>query len=179
LGARAAPVLTTERLTLRPQRVADLEPIAAIHGDPATMRHISKQPQGREDSWRRVLAGAGLWTLLGYGYWVVERRSDRAVLGQLGWADFKRDMAPGIEGLPELGYMIAGYAQGQGYASEGVGAALAWADTELAADRFVAIISPDNAPSIRVIDKAGFKLVAPATHKGEPVLLYERPRRRA
>jgi RimJ/RimL family protein N-acetyltransferase len=169
-----APVLTTERLTLRAQRVEDLAPIAAIHGDPATMRHISKQPQGREDSWRRVLAGAGLWALLGYGYWVVERRSDRAVIGQLGWADFKRDMEPSIEGLPELGYMIAGPAQGQGYASEGVAAALAWADAALSPERYVAIISADNAPSIRVIDKAGFTLAGPAVHKGEPVLLYER-----
>ena len=72
-----------------------------------------------------------LWSLLGYGYWAVERREDGAMIGQIGFADFKRDMAPGIEDLPEMGWMFAREASGQGYATEAAAAALAWADATL------------------------------------------------
>jgi RimJ/RimL family protein N-acetyltransferase len=170
------PVLTTERLVLRPHRAEDLDPVAAMTGDAEVMRYIGGVPQPREDSWRRMLCGPAMWMLLGYGYWIVERRSDAAVIGQLGFADFKRAMEPNIEGLPELGYLFAAHAHGQGYASEGVAAALRWADSTLAHDRYVAIIDPANAPSIRVIEKAGFATREPALYRDEPILLFRRTR---
>jgi len=170
------PVLTTERLVLRPHRAEDLDAVAAMTGDAEVMRYIGGVPQPREDSWRRMLCGPGMWMLLGYGYWIVERRSDGAVIGQLGFADFKRAMQPGIEGLPELGYLFASGTHGQGYASEGVAAALRWADSTLDAKQYVAIIDPANTPSIRVIEKAGFAIREPALYKDEPILLFRRDR---
>jgi RimJ/RimL family protein N-acetyltransferase len=38
----------------------------------------------------------------------------------------------------------------------------------------VAIIHPENAPSIRVAEKCGFRQLAPGTYKGEPTLIFER-----
>ena len=170
------PVLTTERLILRPYRAEDLDAIAGITGDPQVMRHVGGVALPREDSWRRMLCGPGMWAMVGYGYWMVERRSDGAAIGQLGFADFKRAMEPVIEGLPELGYMFAAAAHGQGYASEGVAAAIAWADATLDADQYVAIIDPGNDASIRVIEKAGFASREDASYKGEPILLFRRDR---
>lgn len=170
------PTLATDRLILRPHRADDLAPVAATMADPAVMRHIGNQTHPREDAWRRMLCGPAMWMLLGYGYWVVERQVDGAFLGQLGFADFKRDMNPGIEGLPELGYVFAAAAHGHGYASEGVACALHWADAHLAADQIVAIVNPDNAPSIRVAEKAGFSIREPASYEGEDILLFRRPR---
>lgn len=170
------PVLTTERLVLRPHRAEDLDAVAAMTGDAEVMRYIGGVPQPREDSWRRMLCGPAMWMLLGYGYWIVERRADGAVIGQLGFADFKRAMEPNIEGIPELGYVFAASAHGRGYASEGVAAAIAWADATLVADQYVAIIDPDNARSIRVIEKAGFAIHEPASYKDEAILLFRRAR---
>ena len=48
-------------------------------GDPLVMTHLGGQPLAREDAWRKLLCGAGLWGLLGYGYWAVERREDGAL----------------------------------------------------------------------------------------------------
>ena len=168
------PVLTTERLILRPHRAEDFDAVAAMTGDAEVMRYIGGKPQPREDSWRRMLCGPSMWMLLGYGYWIVERRADGAAIGQLGFADFKRAMEPSIEGLPELGYLFAVGTHGQGYATEGVTAALGWADATLTADQYVAIIDPENAASIRVIEKAGFASREVATYKGEPTLLFRR-----
>ena len=169
-----APVLETERLVIRPFRAADLEAMAASLADPEVVRHLSGTPHSREESWRRMLASPGLWTMLGYGYWAVERRADGAWLGQVGFADFKRDMTPSIEGLPEMGWIFARHAQGQGYASEAVAAALAWADLTLRAPEIVAIIALENAPSIRVAEKAGFDERVEARYRDETILLLRR-----
>jgi RimJ/RimL family protein N-acetyltransferase len=115
-----------------------------------------------------------MWAMLGYGYWAVERRDDGAWLGQIGFADFKRDMEPSIEGLPEMGWIFGVHAQGQGYASEAALAALRWADATLDESEIVAIIDPENAPSIRVAEKAGFGERGEARYRDERILLFRR-----
>ncbi len=172
---RSAPTLETERLRLRAHRNEDFEPIFAMVSDGALMQHISGA-QPREEAWRRMLTAPGCWALLGYGYWVVERREDGLLLGQAGLADYKRDMQPSIEGLPELGYVFAAHAHGQGYATEAARAVLDWADAALEAPEIVAIIGQDNIPSIRVAERAGFTAREPALYKGEPILLFRRHR---
>ena len=169
-----APILETPRLRLRPFEPRDLEAHAASLADPVVVRHLSGKPHSREESWRRLLCAPGLWVMLGYGYWSVERREDGAWVGQVGFADFKRDMTPSIEGIPEMGWIFASQAHGQGYASEAIAAALEWADDVLEAPEIVAIISPENAPSIRVAEKAGFGECSEARYRDEPILLFRR-----
>ncbi len=174
IGSQTAPVLETERLRLRPFRHEDLAVHAEILSDPIVMRYLGATPHSREESWRRMLCAPGLWALLGYGYWAVERRDDGRWVGQVGFADFKRDMTPSIEGLPEMGWIFAAHAHGQGLASEAVAAALAWADETLHAPAITAIISPENAPSIRVAEKAGFGERTEARYRDEAILLFRR-----
>ena len=169
-----APIIETARLRLRGFRASDLDAQAAVLADEEVVRHLGGRPFSREDSWRKMLASPGLWDLLGYGYWLVERLQDEAYLGQIGFADFKRDMAPSIENIPEMGWIFAPSAQGKGYASEAAAAALAWADEHLKPAEIVAIIDPDNAPSIRVAEKAGFDRREDAVYRDEPILLFRR-----
>jgi RimJ/RimL family protein N-acetyltransferase len=176
MAARQAPVLETARLILRPFRQEDLDAQALTMGDPEVVRHLGGTPFSREDTWRRLLCAPGLWNLLGYGYWAVTARDGGHYLGQLGFADFKREMIPAIEGLPEMGWIFAPAAQGQGYATEAGLAALAWADDVLQAPEITAIIDAENAPSIRVAEKCGFNENEPATYRGEPILLFRRRR---
>ena len=175
-AARQAPVLETARLILRPFQAIDLEAQANVMGNPDVVRHLGGTPFSREDTWRRLLCAPGLWTLLGYGYWAVVRRDDGAYVGQLGFADFKREMAPSIEGLPEIGWILAPSMHGRGYATEAALAALAWADEVLDAPEIAAIIDADNAPSIRVAEKCGFNENEPAAYRGEPIILFRRRR---
>ncbi len=172
-----APILETPRLRLRGFRASDLDAQWASMTDPEVMRFLGAAPQSREETWRKILGSPGLWALLGYGYWVAERREDGAYLGQIGFADFKRDMTPSIEDIPEMGWIMARHAQGRGYATEAVLAALAWADEALGAREIVAIISHDNAASIRIAEKGGFSSREEAVYKGEPILLFRRPAR--
>jgi len=169
-----APVLETARLTLRPFRADDVDAQAAMMGDAQVMRHIGGEPLPREESWRKLLCGAGMWSLFGFGYWAVERRADRAMIGQIGFADFKRGIAPAIENIPEMGWLFAAEASGQGHATEAGRAALDWIDAALAPGEVAAIIDAANAGSIRVAEKLGFAAREEARYRGEPILLFRR-----
>ena len=173
---REAPRLETSRLVLRPFEAGDVDAQAAMMGDAVVMHHLGGQALSREDAWRKLLGGHAFWSLLGYGYWAVERRSDGIMIGQIGFADFKRAVTPGIEHIPEMGWLFAREAFGQGYATEAGAAAVAWADSALQAPEIVAIIDADNAASIRVAEKCGFNENEPATYRGEPILLFRRRR---
>lgn len=49
------------------------------------------------------------------------------IVGEIGFADLKRDETPSIHGVPELGWALAPAFHGKGYATEGVRAALGYA----------------------------------------------------
>ncbi|MDP9413698.1 MAG: GNAT family N-acetyltransferase [Pseudomonadota bacterium] len=170
------PLIETTRLRLRSFRESDLDAQAAVLADPAVMRFLGAKPHTREESWRRMLSSVGLWPMLGYGYWLVERKADGVYLGQVGFGDFKRDMAPSIEGLPEMGWIFAQRSHGHGYATEAVVAALDWADEQLPHKEVTAIISPDNSASVRVAERAGFNIREDALYRDEPILLFRRRR---
>ena len=174
MAARDAPTLETARLLLRPFLESDIEAQSRTMADPGVVRHLGGSPFSREESWRRLLCAPGLWNLLGYGYWAVVERDGGAYVGQIGFADFKRDLEPNIEGLPEMGWILAPEMHGKGDASEAVGAAIRWADKVLKAPELTAIIDHANSASIRVAEKSGFSIREEARYRGAPILLFRR-----
>ena len=172
----SAPTLETERLTLRALRADDLDALFDIWSHQDVIRFLGGTPLGREDTWRRSVTASGLWPLIGFGYWIVELKEDGRLVGQAGFADFKRDMEPSIEGEPELGYIFHPSVHGQGIAFEACQAALHWTDTNLAAPSVPAIISPDNAASIRLAERLGFDRGPDAIYRDKSVALFRRTR---
>ena len=178
---RSSPICTainrieTPRLILRPHGLEDFEACHAMWADPAVVRHISGVPSTREQSWARLLRYAGHWDLLGYGFWGVEERESGAFIGEVGFADFHRDIEPSLDGLPEVGWVFASHAHGKGYATEAMLAALSWGEAHFGAStQFACIIAPENAASIRVAEKCGFTLAHRTQYHNEPALLFKR-----
>ena len=169
-----APTLETERLILRAFRADDLDALAAMWADPEVVRFIGGHALSREDTWRRSLAACGQWPYTGWGYWIAELKSSGEIVGQLGFADFKRDMEPSLEGEPDLGYVFSPKVHGQGIAYEACAAAVAWADETLRAASYPAIISPENTASIRLAERLGFERAPDGTYRGEPIALFRR-----
>ncbi len=168
-------MIETARLRLRAHRPADLDAAAAKWADPVVTRFTGGRPFTREESWARLLRYAGHWAWFGHGFWAVEDRDDGGYIGELGFADFRRDIAPAIE-VPEMGWSLVAAAHGRGFASEGVRAALAWADANLDAAKTACIIDPDNRASIRVARRCGFTDVGAVRYKGSITLKFERAR---
>jgi len=169
-------MIETDRLRLRRHVADDLAASWAMWSDPLVYRHILTAPSNEQQAWSRLLSYAGLWALLGFGYWAVDERSTGAFVGEIGFADFRRDVTPSIRGLPEMGWVLASAHHGNGYATEGVQAALGWADRNLSAARTVCLINPENAPSIRVAQKAGYAQTHQTTFNTIPTLMFERPK---
>jgi RimJ/RimL family protein N-acetyltransferase len=172
----SAPELETERLLLRGFREDDLREHAAILSDPVVMEHFGGHLFGREDSWRRLLGGVGLWQLQGTGLLAAERKSDGKLVGHLGLFDYHREITPSIEGVPELGYIFAREVHGQGIAGEACRALLAWADATLDANETVAMISIGNAPSMKLAQRLGYERQPDGIYREEPVSLWKRRR---
>jgi RimJ/RimL family protein N-acetyltransferase len=170
----AVPTIETARLRLRGHRGEDFDDCAAMWADAAVVRHIGGRPFSAEETWAKILRYAGLWSLLGYGYWAIEDKASGRYVGDVGFADFKRAVQPSFDGAPEIGWALVPWACGQGFATEAVGAALGWGDWHLGAAATVCMIDPDNAASIRVAEKCGYREFARATYKNQPTILFRR-----
>ncbi len=177
-GFSQAPVIETERLILRGQTEADLDAVCELWSNPAVFRFIGGQPRPREEVWRRLLANAGSWALLGLGSWGIVRKSDGAYLGAAGLLEAKRAMEPPFAaGTVEAGWSLSPAAQGQGLAFEAMRAVADWSNAHLPQRRLVCMISPDNAPSLRLAERLGFIEYGRTTYAGSAVILFERARR--
>jgi len=142
--------------------------------DPAITRYTIGSPSPRQRTWTRLLAYRGHWALLGFGYWAVEEKATGRFVGELGFAEFKREIQPSIEGTPELGWALISQAQGKGYATEALRAAVAWGDSHFGPVRTVCLIHPDNHPSLRVADKLGYKELLRTSIDGMPEVMFLR-----
>ena len=160
---------------MREFRKDDLDAHAATLGDEEVMRHIGGKPIGREDSWRRLLSGVGMWSLMGMGPWAVELKADGRMVGHCGFFQFNRDMDPSIIGEPEMGWIFDRTVHGQGIAFEACAAALDWAEREIGAATYPAIIDVENLPSMKLAEKLGFVRQPDAVYRDAPMAFYRRP----
>lgn len=168
------PVIETERLILRGHHPEDFAAAAAMWAHPEVVRYIGGKPFNGEEVWARLLRYAGHWQWMGFGFWALEEKATGAFAGELGFAEFKRDIEPSILGVPETGWVLSPHAQGKGYATEAVRAAVAWGDAHFERARTVCLIDPENTASIRVAQKCGFGQPLQVTYKNHPTLLFER-----
>jgi RimJ/RimL family protein N-acetyltransferase len=170
------PVLETERLRLRAHRLDDFAACAKLWADPVVTRYIGGVPLTAEESWARLLRYAGHWALLGFGYWVAEEKSTGAFLGEIGFADLKRDLEPPLGDIPEAGWVFSPAAHGQGYATEALQAILSWSEANFSTPQTACLIHPENVASIRLAEKCGYREALRTTYKEKPSLMFFRPR---
>lgn len=169
------PIIETERLILRPHRADDYDALVALWTDPATFRFIGGRAQSPQEIWFRLMRYAGMWALLGYGFWAFEEKASGQYVGEGGLMDARRGIA-GLDGVPEIGWALTPQAGGKGYASEAVAAITLWADEALGAPRTACIIEPANGASIRVAEKNGYRPVGQARMGEAELILMERRR---
>ena len=166
-------MIDTERLHLRRHRMDDFPACTAMWANPLVTKYIGGKPATGEETWARMLRYAGHWAMLGFGYWAVLERSTGRLVGELGFADGRRDIVPPLP-VPELGWALAASAHGKGYATEAVRAALAWGDLRWSST--TCLIGLANVPSMRVADKCGFREQTRTTYQGEAMMILARPR---
>lgn len=167
------PVLETARLILRGHTSEDFAAYAEMWAEPDVVRYITGKPCTEEESWARFMRAIGHWALMGFGFWSIHLKDGRRI-GEGGFLDVKRDIEPSLEGLPEIGWALVPQAHGKGYAEEAVRAMLAWGEARFGKRRFACIISPGNAPSLKLAAKLGFREAARTIYHGDPIVVLHR-----
>jgi RimJ/RimL family protein N-acetyltransferase len=170
------PTITTPRLVLRGHQVADYEAFCTLWADPDVIRYIGGTPSSAEATWQRLMHRAGMWHYMGFGFLAIEERESGRFIGEAGFHEVRRDMTPSLIGTLETGWVLLPEFHGKGYAREAVSAMLAWAQIHHPTLDMTAIISPENAASLKLAERLGFQEEARTDYHGEVVVL-RRPHR--
>ena len=140
--------LETARLVLRRPIEADLEGWAVLDADAAATRFIGGT-RNRADAWLGLASAVGMWSLRGCGLFSVIDKASGRWIGRIGaW------LPEGAIGT-EIGWALLPAAHGQGYATEGAGAAMRWAFEQLGWSEAIHRIDTANLASIAVAERLG------------------------
>lgn len=163
-------ITQTERLTLRRLRLGDDRFILELVNDPQFLRNIGDRGVRNLHDARKYLQHGPLasYEEHGFGLFMVERRPDGLPIGICGL--LKR---PTLEDV-DVGFALLPAFHGQGYATEAAAATLHWGRQHLGLERVIAITSPDNVASARVLEKIGlrFDRMIRLAEDGEEVRLF-------
>lgn len=170
------PILSTTRLLLRAHRPEDFPAYAAMRADENISRWTAGpgKPLSRAEAWPKFLLHRGHWAMMGYGFWAVEEKASGAMIGEVGFINMLRDYDPSVNGIPEIGWMLASAAQGKGYATEATRQCLVWGRAHFGPIRVIASINVENRASIRVAEKCGFTECLRRDFNGRPSVFFDR-----
>lgn len=149
-------VVETERLLLRPHVAGDFPALAQTWADPEVVRYISGVPSTEEAAWARLLRYMGHWQALSFGYWAVTLKADGTYLGDAGFADFRREITPALNHVPEAGWVLASRFHGQGYGREVVAAIHRWAQDHTTWAQSCCLFDPDHLVSQKLALTVGY-----------------------
>jgi RimJ/RimL family protein N-acetyltransferase len=139
--------LSTERLTLRQWRDADLDPWAALNADPE-VREYFPEILTREQCAGSLARFAGEIGERGWGFWAVEVTATGEFIGMTGLDPVDAGMP--FEGV-EIGWRLARGGWGHGYATEAARAALGYGFETLGLAEILAVTTLGNRRSQAVM----------------------------
>ena len=144
-------VLQDGDLVLRPSRDSDVAAIRAVYSDPDVRRWMgwNEQPPDETEARANIERAAAAWD---EGTWAVFRIAEADTDEVVGGVNLRF----GEHDIAEISYFLRTSARGRGLATRAVRLVARWAFDELAIERIELRVHPDNAPSRRVAERAGF-----------------------
>ena len=156
-------VFETERLRVREYIEADAPFVHQLVNEPSWIDNIGDRGVRTIDDARAYITDRlrASYATDGFGFWCVERLEDGAPMGLCGLV--KR---PQLD-APDIGYAFLPAFWGYGYAREAAEGTVSIARDTYAVDRLVAIVTPTNAPSIRLLERLGMQLESTTRMPGD------------
>ncbi len=150
-------IVQTQRLILRPFEPGDVAAYTAIKAKPEVLRFLPGGEAGAAHAAKaaqlQVSQFIGLWQEEPrYGPWAVVETASGGLIGHAGLR-----LLPKLGGVTEILYMLDSAVWGRGYATEAAGAARDYGFAALGLDRLAAFAFPENAASLRVMEKIGMR----------------------
>jgi len=163
------PIIETERLILREISQDDAEFIYSLLNSASFIRFIGDRGVHSFDDAKRFIEDRYRQSYRdhGYGLYTVELKQDGCAIGICGFV--RRESLP----EPDIGFAFLPQFERQGYGLESARAALRFGCQTLGFKTVLAITTPDNDSSIRLLEKLGFSFASNTNGpKGEPLNLY-------
>jgi RimJ/RimL family protein N-acetyltransferase len=163
---RSVRVLHGERIVLRGWRGDDLRPFAELNADPRVMEHFpAPLTRAESDAFVRDRI-VPQFAERGFGLWALEVPGVAPFAGYVGLLvhDFEADFTPCVE----VGWRLAFPYWGNGYATEGARAALAFGFDEAGLEEIVSICVPANRRSVAVMERLGMTYTGEFDHPRFP-----------
>ena len=159
------PELETERFSLRRPSTSDATIIQFLRSDPHVNKFIDRpKAESREEVLKfidNINAGIDANANL---YWVITNKMDRTtMLGSISLWNFSEDL-----NMAEVGYDLHPAAHSKGIMNESIKAVLEYGFEHLNFKTIEAYTHYENVPSIKLLEKSGFKLMPDRKDKGFP-----------
>ncbi|WP_224366133.1 GNAT family N-acetyltransferase [Hyalangium versicolor] len=144
-------VLDTERLVIRRLSLEDAPFVLKLVNEPSWLQFIGDRGVRNLEDARGYLQNGPLamYDRHGFGLYRVDLKEDGTPIGMCGL--LRRDSLPDVD----IGYALFPQFWGCGYAYEAASAVMEYGLKALGLPRIVAIVSPENRSSIRVLEKLG------------------------
>ena len=144
-------VVETDRLALRRITTGDAEFILRLLNEPSFLTFIGDRGVRTLDDARRYILKGPIdsYRRFGFGLYLVEIKGGGAPIGICGL--LKRESLEDVD----VGFALLPEFWSRGYAFEAASAVLAHGRDALGLNRIVAVTTPDNTASIRVLEKLG------------------------
>ena len=167
------PVIETSRLALRKFSPDDGEALAKVLSDPETMRfYPAPFDHAAVAAW--IDRNRHRYEKDGFGLWAMILKSSGELIGDCGLIRQFVDET----NVVEIGYHVRRDLWGKGLATEAARACRDYGFANLAEDRLISLIRPENLPSRRVAEKNGMTLTKEVLWRGFPHVLYSISRNR-
>lgn len=158
-------ILETPRLVLREFTHRDDGFVLRLLNEPSWLRFIGDRGVRNLEDARRYLDDGprASYAANGFGLWCVVPRDGGAPIGMCGL--IRRDTLPDVD----VGFAFLPEAWGRGHAREAAAAVLEHARDALRLRRVLAITDPENAASIRVLERIGMRREGTIRMPGEAI----------
>lgn len=151
--------LRTARLRLVPLSRQHLDGVHAMDSHPEVARYVDGEPATREQTIDWIDRVEHCWATWGFGWWALVEPNDAQVLGagciqhSRREAEFPLDPNELRSNPLEIGWRLRRDLWGQGLATEAAARMTQYAFERLQAPDLIAVTHPDNAASIRVMQR--------------------------
>lgn len=146
------PVISTERLTLRQLESGDASEMFAIRSDERVMRFLDRpRAEKLEDAAKLVEAMIDLQAKNEGVTWAIMIRGELKMIGTIGFWRMQKEHF-----RAEIGYQLHPDYQGRGIMQEALSAVLEYGFGELNLHSVEANVNPENATSIKLLERNGF-----------------------
>ncbi|HSP61961.1 MAG TPA: GNAT family N-acetyltransferase [Pyrinomonadaceae bacterium] len=163
-------ILETERMVLRKLSTDDAEFVLELLNEPSFLRYIGDRGvRNLEDARQYILNRlVASYERNGFGLYLVELKESRVSIGISGLV--KRDALPDAD----IGFAFLPAYWSKGYAVESAAAVMNYARDVLGLNRILAITSPDNDASAKLLGKIGlrFERLIKLSEDAEEVRLF-------